>query len=42
LIGVVDRCQRFDEVDSVAFVASELRPDRVSIDCDPHVASKDF
>ena len=34
MIGAVDRCQRLDEVDSVAFVAPELRPDRVSIDCD--------
>src|SRR5215213_3484414 len=34
LIDVVELSQRLDEIDSVAFVATELRPDSVSIDCD--------
>jgi hypothetical protein len=36
VVGAVDLRQRFNQVYGVAFVASELRPNRMSIDCDPH------
>ena len=35
LIDAVDLGQRLDEINGVAFVAPKLRPNRMSIDCDP-------
>ena len=35
LIDAVNLRQRFDEIDGVAFVSPKLRPNRMSIDCDP-------
>lgn len=39
LINAVDLRQRFNKVDGVAFVASKLRSNRMSIDCDPQSVS---
>lgn len=35
LVDAVDLGQRLDEINGVAFVASKLRPNGMSIDCDP-------
>src|ERR671918_2003191 len=34
-VDAVDLGQRLDEINGVAFVASKLRPNRMSVDCDP-------
>ncbi len=34
-VDAVDLGQRLDEIKGVAFVASQLRPNRMSVDCDP-------
>ncbi|MND06613.1 hypothetical protein D3C83_280910 [compost metagenome] len=40
VVGAIDLRQRFNEVYGVAFVASELRPNRMSIDRDPQAFLK--
>ena len=35
VVDAVDLRQRLDEINGVAFVAPKLRPNRMSIDCDP-------
>ena len=39
LVNAIDLRERFDQVEGVAFVTSELRPHRMSIDCDPQSVS---
>ena len=39
LVNAIDLRERFDQVEGVAFVTSELRPHRMSIDCDPQSGS---
>src|SRR6185369_10387222 len=41
LVDVVNLGEAFDEIDGVAFVASELSPDSMSIDRDPQLCLKD-
>jgi hypothetical protein len=36
VVGRIDFSEGFDEINGVAFVAPEFRPDSMSIDCDPH------
>ena len=36
LVVAVDQGQRLNEIDGVAFVTAELRPNGMSVDCDPH------
>src|SRR5689334_1301406 len=39
LVNAIDLRERFDQVKGVALVASEFRPHRMSIDCDPQSGS---
>ena len=39
MIDAVDLRQRLNEVNGVAFIAPKLRPNRMSIDCDPQSVS---
>src|ERR1043165_1140853 len=39
LVNAIDLRVRFDQVEGVALVTSELRPHRMSIDCDPQSGS---
>ena len=39
VIDAVDLRQRLDEVNGVAFISAKLRPNRMSIDCDPQSLS---
>ena len=42
LVDGIDLRERFDQIEGVAFVTSELRPDSMSINRDPHLASRIF
>src|SRR6185503_6094379 len=42
VIGAVDLGQRLDQVNGVAFVTSKLRPNSMSIDCDPQSCSPEL
>jgi hypothetical protein len=39
VVNAIDLRERFNEVESVAFVSPKLRPYRMSIDCDPQSVS---